>query len=88
VSVSVQITHTYIGDLLVELVAPSGQSATLHSRSGGSRNDLRTSYDKSSAPALGALEGEQIQGDWVLRVRDLEGLDVGTLEKWSIEVTY
>jgi M6 family metalloprotease-like protein len=88
VQVDVDITHTYIGDLMVDLVSPSGQSATLHNRTGYGRNDLRMSYDKSSAPALEVLEGDPIQGDWTLRVRDLEGLDTGTLDKWSLTITY
>ena len=88
VRASVDISHTFIGDLVVELIAPSGKSATLHSRSGRYKNDLRMSYDKSSVPQLEGLEGEQIQGDWELRVRDFDWLDVGTLEKWSIRVAY
>jgi M6 family metalloprotease-like protein len=84
----VEISHTFIGDLVVELIAPSGKSVTLHSRSGRYRNDLRRSYDKSSVPELEGLDGEQIHGDWKLRVRDFDWLDVGTLEKWSIRVAY
>lgn len=41
IKVSVDISHTYRGDLLVELVAPSGRSVTLHNREGGSKHDLR-----------------------------------------------
>lgn len=88
VRASVEISHTFIGDLVVELIAPSGKSATLHSRTGRWKNDLRRSYDKSSTPQLEGLEGEQIQGGWELRVRDLDWKDVGTLEKWSIRVAY
>lgn len=88
VRASVEIAHTFIADLIVELIAPSGKSVTLHNRTGRWKNDLRRSYDKSSVPQLEGLEGEQIQGDWELRIRDLDWLDVGTLEKWSIRVAY
>ncbi len=88
VRASVEIAHTFIADLIVELIAPSGNSVTLHNRTGRWKNDLRRSYDKSSVPQLEGLEGEQIQGDWELRIRDLDWLDVGTLEKWSIRVAY
>ncbi len=88
VRASVEIAHTFIADLIVELVAPSGTSVTLHNRTGRWKNDLRKSYDKSSVPQLEGLEGEQIQGGWKLRIRDLDWLDVGTLEKWSIRVAY
>jgi len=88
VRVKVDIAHTFIADLVVELIAPSGTSITLHNRTGRWKNDLRRSYDKSSVSQLEDLEGEPIQGDWELRVRDFDWLDVGTLEKWSIKVAH
>jgi len=88
VVVRVEIAHTYIGDLYVELVAPSGTSAVLHNQTGRYRDDLRITYDRSLAPALDALIGEPIQGDWTLRVRDLQRLDVGRLESWELELRY
>jgi subtilisin-like proprotein convertase family protein len=88
VKVSVEIAHSYRGDLLVDLVAPSGRSATLHDRAGGWRDDLRAVYDATSTPALAGLVGEAIQGNWTLRVRDLERQDTGKLEKWSLTLRY
>ena len=87
ISVGVVIPHTYIGDLLVEIVAPSGQSVTLHNMSGGSQDDLRMTYDRASIPSLDALVGQPIQGNWVLRVKDLQQIDAGKLEKWSLRLT-
>ncbi len=88
ISVGVVIPHTYIGDLLVEIVAPSGQSVTLHNMSGGSKDDLKMTYERASTPALEALVGQPMQGNWVLRVKDLQRLDTGKLEKWSLKLTY
>ena len=88
ITVSVEIAHTFIGDLLVELEAPSGRSVVLHSRSGGTSKDLRTSYDRRSTPTIETLVDEDIYGDWVLVVKDLAKLDVGALEKWSISLRY
>ncbi|MGK7910983.1 MAG: M6 family metalloprotease domain-containing protein [Synechococcus sp.] len=88
ISVGVVIPHTYIGDLLVEIAAPSGQSVTLHNMSGGSSDNLRMTFDRISTPALEALVGQPIQGNWVLRVKDLQGLDTGKLEKWSLKLRY
>jgi M6 family metalloprotease-like protein len=84
--VAVDITHTYIGDLRVELVSPMGRRAILHGRLGGSRDDLVMTYD-SSAPSsvLAALVGQPVAGNWILRVTDLAGQDTGTLNTWSIE---
>jgi extracellular elastinolytic metalloproteinase len=85
--VSVDITHTFIGDLRVELVAPSGQSILLHDQSGGSADNLIRSYDSVSSPALEALIGEPTHGSWTLRVRDLAAQDIGKLNRWSLDLT-
>ena len=87
IKVGIDITHTYIGDLRVELVTPSGQQAILHNRLGGSQDNLIMNYESSSTPALAALVGQPMHGNWVLRVTDLAGRDVGKLNKWSVELT-
>ncbi len=85
--VSVDITHTFIGDLRVELVAPSGQKAILHNRMGGGQDNLITTYDSILTPALAALLGQPIEGNWILRVTDMAGQDIGKLNKWGLEVS-
>jgi len=82
----VDITHTYIGDLRVQLLAPSGKTVTLHDQSGRSQDYLIKSYDTSILPALQSLAGEGVQGPWRLKVFDLAGRDVGKLNRWGIEV--
>ena len=79
VSVAVDISHTYIGDLVVDLIAPDGTSQTLHSRTGGSANDI----DRTYAPDF---DGTGIAGDWTLRVSDRAGGDVGTLNGWTLTI--
>jgi len=84
----VDIKHTYIGDLRVELIAPSGQSAILHNKTGGRTKDLLLQTNSGNSPALHVLTGEPIHGDWILRVADLESLDTGTLTRWALQLTY
>jgi extracellular elastinolytic metalloproteinase len=84
--VSIDITHTFIGDLRVELVAPSGQQVVLHDQSGGSDDNLIRSFDSVSSPALATLVGQPAQGNWTLRVRDLAAQDLGKLNRWSLDV--
>jgi subtilisin-like proprotein convertase family protein len=85
--VAVDITHTYIGDLIVELAAPSGQQVRLHNRSGAGSDNLLTTYDSTEGSALGPLVGQSAQGNWVLRVRDVAGQDIGKLNRWSLELS-
>ncbi len=86
IKVSVNITHTYIGDLAVSLRAPSGTAVNLHSRNGGNADNLRRSFDLLDTPALSALIGLSIAGDWTLTVQDLAAVDTGTLNRWELEL--
>jgi subtilisin-like proprotein convertase family protein len=43
--------HTYIGDLVVSLVAPDGSTYPLHSRSGGSTDNIDQTYTVNLSPA-------------------------------------
>lgn len=87
IKVSVDISHTFIGDLRLTLLAPSGRQVILHDRNGGSADNIRRSYDAASTPGLSALAGEPIQGDWVLWVQDLAAVDSGILNRWEVEIT-
>ncbi len=80
-SVQVNITHTYIGDLIVKLISPNGTEAILHNREGGSADNLHQTY--SPADFL----GENSQGVWTLFVSDNAGIDVGTLDNWTLTLT-
>ncbi len=85
--VRVSITHTYIGDLEVSLIAPDGTTVLLHNRTGGSADNIVTVYPDLTAPAqsLTALSGKAIAGAWKLKVRDLAAIDTGTLNSWEID---
>jgi subtilisin-like proprotein convertase family protein/subtilisin family serine protease len=85
--VSVDITHTYIGDLRVTLISPSGTSVPLHDRVGGSTIDLHAEFDFRSVPGLHALSGEPVNGEWVLHVQDLAPADRGRLKSWSLDIS-
>ena len=88
ISVDVDIEHSYIGDLRVDLVSPSGHSARLHNRQGGGSNNLKKTFDSASTQDLGDLAGQDIHGDWQLQVRDLASQDIGKLVSWSLSIDY
>jgi len=87
--VTVDITHSWIGDLQVSLVGPTGQEVILHGRSGGSADNLRTSFTTQSLPALAALvqANTAVRGTWTLKAADLALQDVGKLNSWSLELS-
>lgn len=87
VKVRVDITHSYIGDLRVTLISPSGTVVVLHNRSGGSANDLHREFTAATTPGLTALSGQTVRGDWVLHVQDLAPADRGRLASWSLDIS-
>jgi subtilisin-like proprotein convertase family protein len=86
VETSVDITHTYIRDLVVSLVSPSGTNVVLHQREGGSADNIIKTYTPVTTTGLQTLRGEAIQGTWRLKVADLEGADVGKLNRWALRI--
>lgn len=87
VQVEVDITHTFVGDLLVELFSPAGRRATLHGRTGGGTDNLFASFDSDRPGELGSLVGQPMQGNWILRVSDRAAIDVGVLRRWRLQLT-
>ncbi|CAN5338127.1 hypothetical protein BH11PLA2_BH11PLA2_50270 [soil metagenome] len=55
IDIGVNINHTAVGDLEIDLIAPNGARATLFQRHGGSGNDLlATTFDDSATTAIAA----------------------------------
>ena len=77
ITVSVDIKHTYVGDLTIVLVAPSGATATLRNRTGGSANDIAETYNVNAT-------GQDRNGTWKLRVTDNATWDTGYIDSWTI----
>ena len=76
-SVTVDIRHTYQGDLKVDLVAPDGSLYNVHNRTGNSTDNII----KTVSINLGS---EALNGAWKLRVYDGGTGDTGYINSWSI----
>ncbi len=77
--VGVNITHTYRGDLRIDLIAPNGTSFRLKNSSGSdSAANVVATYtvNASAVPA---------NGIWTLRVADVAAGDSGTLNSWNMQ---
>ncbi|MFI8831724.1 S8 family peptidase [Streptomyces afghaniensis] len=75
--VGVDITHTYRGDLVIDLVAPDGSAYRLKSAASDSADDVKTTYTVNAS-------GESANGTWKLRVQDTAAQDTGTLNGWKL----
>ncbi len=86
----VDITHTYIGDLIVELKSPSGTKVRLHNRTLGGLDNIYTVYGSSTTPdgpgSMADFIGEDAYGTWKLFMSDNAGSDAGILNAWTVEV--
>ncbi|MGW0431975.1 S8 family serine peptidase [Micromonospora sp. NPDC003197] len=79
-TVAVDIVHTYIGDLVVTLVAPDASTYPLHNRTGGSADNINQTYTVN-------LSSEVSNGTWKLRVQDAAGGDTGYINSWTLNLT-
>jgi subtilisin-like proprotein convertase family protein len=90
VTVNVDISHTWKGDLNVNLWSPDGTMVALHDRTGGSANDIVGSYVSDGTGTLTSADDLNMflfadgTGDWTLELIDNAGGDTGTLNSWDI----
>ena len=76
-TVDVHIVHTWVGDLVLTLVAPDGSTYLLRSRTGGSADNIDQVFTVN-------LAGETSNGAWKLRVQDAASLDTGYINSWTL----
>lgn len=79
VSVSVEIEHTYVGDLVVELVH-GGRTVSLQRNQGGGADNLIKTF------TIADFNGQSARGEWQLKVTDTASVDTGRIRKWSLTV--
>ncbi len=89
VTVGVDITHTYRGDLIVEL-RRGATTVRLHNRTGGALDNLVGTYPTTlvvdGPGALADLNGQTSSGTWTLFVSDNDSFDTGTLNSWCLDL--
>lgn len=88
IKVGMDLSHSFIGDLMIELVCPNGTTVKLHDREGGWRNDIKKTYTIQENPELNKFVGENARGEWLLKVADLDYLSNGILNAWSLEIIF
>jgi len=80
-SLSLNITHTFRGDLVVTLISPGGTQFIVSNRAGGSADNIVITNQ-----AITAFNGQTAAGNWQLKVQDLAAVDVGTINSWSLNI--
>jgi len=89
ITVDMNISHSFIGDLRLVLISPAGTQVVLHDRGGGDADDIVGNYPETLTPveSLDLFEGESITGAWRLRVSDHAAQDVGILHAWGLHLS-
>jgi hypothetical protein len=77
---TLDIAHTYQGDLRVELLTPKGQRIAIHENAGGTKNAIKDTREVT-LPA-----GTIAAGTWRLVVSDHATRDAGSIDGWSIQL--
>lgn len=80
VKLSLNISHTFISDLVVTLIAPDGTQFLVPFSDNLSANLVITDQ------TITALYGRIAAGTWRLKVQDLAAADVGTINSWSLNI--
>jgi Zn-dependent metalloprotease len=76
--VSVDITHTWRGDLVIDLVGPSGTAYRLKNfSSSDSADNVKETYTVNAS-------AEPANGTWKLKVQDQATYDTGTINGWKL----
>ncbi len=82
VKVSIDIQHSWIGDLSMQLLPPASLNIApimLHNRDGESSVNLRKTYDSLQIDELNQLKGHSPKGLWKLKIKDHANHDEGQL---------
>ncbi|WP_030179714.1 M4 family metallopeptidase [Streptomyces sp. NRRL S-813] len=75
--VSVDIVHTWSGDLQIDLVAPDGSTYRLKNSAYDPTPDVHATYTVNAS-------SETANGTWKLRVQDLGAQDTGYIDDWKL----
>ncbi len=86
IQVTVEIDHSFLGDLELWLVAPNGDKVLLQNRSLGIQTQLKKTYTLQTTPYLRQFLTTSPQGTWKLIVVDSIPENTGTLKRWSMNL--
>lgn len=101
VNVTIDISHTYIQDLVISLIAPDATEIILFNRACAGENDISVTFDDTGStitcgtqPVVGTIQpanplsklnGKNSNGNWTLKVVDYYNGDTGTINSWTLE---
>ena len=102
--VMINITHTYIQDLIITLTSPAGTTVDLFRRNCQGQDNIDVTFSDAGDPLdcngmnagniyqpvgdLSDFHNENIYGTWTLFISDNANQDTGTLNSWSLKICH
>ncbi len=86
IRVTVDIEHSWVGDLTLTLKSPAGVKVVLQDQLGAEKKTIKQTYDQASVPQLADLIGVPALGKWTLEVRDNARRDTGEITSFGLEL--
>ena len=84
IQVSVNIEHSFLGDVEIILKPPTGQPILLQGRTLGAATQLQATYSLQNTPGLKQVINQPAFGLWQLTVVDYVQMDEGMLKSWQL----
>lgn len=85
VEISLEIAHSFMGDLEIYLISPQDKPILLQNRTLGRITLLRKTYNFETAPLLKTLLHQPVTGRWQIKVVDWVVLNTGQLQQWQLK---
>jgi len=102
VKISVDINHSYVQDMIIEVTNPDGVTARIWNQECTDQDDIKITFEDGAAAIncnatglsniyapsnpLAPLAGTPVNGTWTMIMGDAAQGDVGTWNNWSIEI--
>jgi len=90
ISVTADVSHYSINNLIIKLISPLGTEVTLHNRTGGTVDDIAGTWpDELALDGPGTMDDfldEDVQGIWQLMVSDNQFGATGRLNSWGLTI--
>jgi subtilisin-like proprotein convertase family protein len=86
IQISLNIEHSFLGDIEINLKTPIGQTILLQNRTLGAATQLQATYSLQTTPTLKQLLNQPVTGIWQLWIVDYAQLDTGMLKNWQLNI--
>ncbi|MGB3208784.1 MAG: S8 family serine peptidase [Crinalium sp.] len=86
IKISLNIEHSFLGDIEINLKTPTGQTILLQNRTLGAATQIQATYSLQTTPTLKQLLSLPVTGIWQLWIVDHAQTDTGMLKNWQLNL--